>query len=118
MKDYKPVLENILKYIRCVEQIHKNHNYDREYFCSQNLSEYSLSVNMCILQIGELIKTIDDDFRKQHPFVQWRGLAGMRDITAHTYGSIDLEIVWEVSVDELPGIRLYIESSILNCSDE
>ena len=60
MKDYKPVLENILKYIRCVEQIHKNHNYDREYFCSQNLSEYSLSVNMCILQIGELIKTIDD----------------------------------------------------------
>ena len=80
--------------------------------------KFKEKMNLEELTKEELIKTIDDDFRKQHPFVQWRGLAGMRDITAHTYGSIDLEIVWEVSVDELPGVRLYIESSILNCSDE
>ena len=114
MKEYRPIFENILKYIRYVEAIHKNHNYDKELFCSQDLSEYSLAVNMCILQIGELVKSVDDDFRKKHPFVQWRGLAGMRDITAHTYGSLDMEIVWEVSVDELPGVGIYIENNILN----
>jgi uncharacterized protein with HEPN domain len=59
--------------------------------------------------IGEAVKRLPDDVRERYPEIAWREIAGMRDVVAHAYFALDLDILWnalEVEVpDLLPRIR-------------
>ena len=39
-----------------------------------------------------------------YPQIEWRKIAGLRDIVAHAYFSIDDEIVWDVISNKLPDL--------------
>jgi uncharacterized protein with HEPN domain len=56
--------------------------------------------------IGEAVKKLPADLRTRYPLVPWREIAGMRDVVAHAYFALDLEILWrgvEQDVPELLG---------------
>jgi len=55
--------------------------------------------------IGEATKHVPDDFRKQHPELEWRAMAGMRDRLIHGYFGIDYELVWDVVINKIPTLR-------------
>ena len=38
----------------------------------------------------------------------WKAIAGMRDIFAHHYGSIDFEMTWNTSVEDIPELKAYL----------
>jgi uncharacterized protein with HEPN domain len=46
--------------------------------------------------IGEAVKKIPEEMRAQAPGVPWRNIAGLRDVLAHEYFGIDLDILWDV----------------------
>lgn len=55
--------------------------------------------------IGEAAKKLPEDFRAQHPDVEWRAMTGMRDRLIHAYFGVDYLLVWDVVTQKIPGLR-------------
>lgn len=58
--------------------------------------------------IGEAVKNLPLDFRKDYPQVDWKGAAGMRDVLIHDYFGVDLKLLWRVA-HELPNFKKQIQ---------
>ena len=62
--------------------------------------------------IGEATKKISVQLRTQSPDIPWKEIAGTRDRLIHNYFGVDFEVVWKISIDELPILTLQIAEII------
>ncbi|MDF0667980.1 MAG: DUF86 domain-containing protein [Nitrospira sp.] len=54
--------------------------------------------------IGEAVKKLPEDLRAQHSAVEWKKIAGLRDILIHEYFGLDAEIVWDIVRNKVPAL--------------
>jgi uncharacterized protein with HEPN domain len=66
--------------------------------------------------IGEAAKHISDELRKQLPNIEWRKVAGLRDMLAHAYFGIDNDILWDVVQNKAPHLAKSIADFLDNHS--
>ena len=52
--------------------------------------------------IGEASKNVSDDLKAEHPEIEWKLIAGMRDKLIHHYFNVNWRIVWDVLIREVP----------------
>jgi len=55
--------------------------------------------------VGEAAKHLSDDVRALEPAIEWRKIAGLRDILVHAYFGVDDEIIWDVVQTKLPSLE-------------
>ena len=98
------LLEQIVEFCdRIIDTSGKLENY--EAFCN-DLDAQDLCA-FRILQIGEYIHDLSQQFKDTHPEMAWHEIVNFRNIVAHDYGSIDLEIVWDTIKTSVPELRDY-----------
>jgi uncharacterized protein with HEPN domain len=55
--------------------------------------------------IGEAARGIDDQFRASHPDIPWREMIDMRNRVTHGYFDIDLDVVWNTVIRDIPQLE-------------
>lgn len=68
------------------------------------------AVGMSLINIGELVKALPQYFRANYPELPWRSIAGMRDLVAHKYHTLDMTAVWNVAQNRIPEIIAFVEA--------
>lgn len=66
--------------------------------------------------IGEAATQVSKELRENVPSIPWQILTGMRNRLVHAYFSINLNIVWSTSVEDIPQL-IEALNSILNESE-
>lgn len=98
------ILEHIVSYCEQIELTVDR--FGDSYDTFQTDAIYRNAAALCILQIGELVGKLTEDFRDSHDAIPWRKIKAMRNIVAHSYGTVDSEITWEIIKD---GISMWYD---------
>ena len=115
MKKDKIILSKIVKYCDDIEFIIKK--FDNDFVAYQNDIYFQYSCNMCIIQIGELITRLSDDFRKEHKEIPWHEIKAMRNIHAHDYESVNLKLMWKTLNNDVPDLKKKLEEIIASINE-
>lgn len=101
LKNQEPLLRHILDEIEFILKHSKDLNIE-----ALNKDEIMQRAIVRSLEIiGEAVKQIDEKFKKQYNDIEWKKIAGFRDVLIHRYFSLDWDIVWDVIQNEIPVLK-------------
>ena len=108
MSNRKPsaIIEDILK---CIDHI-QSYTADLSY---EQFSSHFMTVEACLYNIqviGEAVSHLPDVVKKENATIPWVLIKGMRNRLIHEYFGTDLQLVWDVIKDELPGLKTDLQN--------
>jgi len=86
----------------------------REEFFDDPKTVHAVMHNLAI--IGEAAKKIPAEARRMSPGIEWKKMAGLRDIVVHDYFGIDEDIIWDVVTTRIPDLSRQIDIMIREIS--
>jgi uncharacterized protein with HEPN domain len=104
-RDYRVYLDDIIEAAEQIEQY--TSGLSLEAFSKDRKTRDAVLYNLQV--VGEAIKKVPEEVRSRHPDIEWKKIAGLRDILVHEYFGIDVDIVWDVVANKLPDLKLQIE---------
>lgn len=100
MKNYKEFVKHIRDEIDFIFKHTKQLNYE-------NFFSDGILLRACVRSIeviGEASKNIPNEVKSRHSDIEWKKIAGTRDILIHHYFEIDYEILWDIIKNKLPSL--------------
>jgi uncharacterized protein with HEPN domain len=105
MKDKNSsILKHMIKYCKQIEETRNNFNNDREEFFNNHI--FRNATSMAIFQIGELANRLTEAYQKETiSEMNWREIVGMRNFFAHGYSNMDIEVIWDTAISNIPALK-------------
>ena len=104
------IIKKIIKY--CIEASDTISRFGDSIDILKADSIYKNASAMCILQIGELVNHLSEDFVNKYNNMPWKQIKGMRNIAAHGYEDFDVDILWQTLKEDLPSLHKYCDKII------
>ena len=79
----------------------------RETFVANETAYDAVLYNLQVL--GEAAKKIPDPIRQRYPDIDWRGVAGLRDVLSHAYFAVDDAALWRIVSADVPRVVTQLE---------
>jgi uncharacterized protein with HEPN domain len=99
-RDPRVYLEDVLESIRRIKTY--VHGIDQESLGADELRLDAVVRNLEV--IGEAVKQLPEEITKRESEVEWRKIAGLRDILIHHYFGIDVGIIWDVVQNKMGSV--------------
>jgi len=78
-----------------------------EQFCKDEMLHSAIERKLEIF--GEAAGRVSQQMQDAHSEIPWKDIKGVRVILAHKYADIDLSVIWEAAITELPEMLPKIE---------
>jgi uncharacterized protein with HEPN domain len=93
----------LLQHIReCIERIGEYTGGDRRQFERSRMAQDAVVRNLQVM--AESTQRLSDAIKATEPTMPWRDIAGFRNVLAHGYLGLDLDMVWSVVEQNLPAL--------------
>ena len=73
---------------------------------------------MCVVQIGELSALLSEEARSKAASVPWRLIKDTRNFYVHSYGDIDIPMVWDTLIHDIPVLRRACTELLAGCETQ
>jgi uncharacterized protein with HEPN domain len=100
-RDHRLYLQDITA--SCSKILSYTADMDFETFIADSRTYDAVLLNLQI--IGEAVKKLPRDILDRSPDMEWRKIAGLRDIIAHAYFQIEDSIIWDVVQTKIEPLR-------------
>ncbi len=104
MKDEKLYVIHIWESIERVQEYVKD---GEKSFRDSTLTQDAVLQNLHT--IADSTQRLSDALKNRRPEVDWRGIAGFRNVLVHDYLGIDLDRVWRVVEKDIPVLKEKIQ---------
>ena len=98
-RDSKAFLDNILSAIGKIRKYTSNINNIQDLVDDEKTWD---AVIRNLEVIGEAVKRLPEELTSQNDDINWRSIAGLRDILIHRYFGVSDKIIWDIIENELP----------------
>lgn len=102
--------KTILRVLYYCDKIDSHINYfgdDKEIFLENEY--YQDTCALVIIQIGEYVGRLSEEFKNEHFEIPWRDIKDMRNLHAHHYETVMYDILWVTMKKDIPELRDYLE---------
>lgn len=110
------ILLHIQKYCTEIEENFKFFGTQVDTFKKNNI--FRDSISMKVFQIGELTKELDKNYKdfiiKTENEIPWKSIIRMRERFAHHYGDMNLEIIFNTAIHDIPKLNYFIQKELEN----
>lgn len=97
----------LLHISECLQLIAEYMSVGRETFLTSKLVQDA--VVRRLQTMAESSQRVSDELKSRHPDIDWRGLAGFRNVLVNNYLGIDAENVWHLVESKVPELRQHVE---------
>jgi len=92
----------------CIERIRHYTVEGRDAFFADTKTQDAVLRNLHTL--CESTQRLSQPLKDRHPDVDWRSIAGFRNVVVHDYLGVDLQQVWSIVERDLPELEGRIEA--------
>ncbi|MCO6497876.1 MAG: DUF86 domain-containing protein [Chitinophagaceae bacterium] len=68
--------------------------------------------------IGEAANSISPETKEKFNEVEWKQITGLRHILVHEYFGVDINLIWQIIVVDIPILKVKVQNVISSLNEE
>lgn len=100
----------LIHILECIRRVEEYVHHGREAFLGTTLIQDAVLRNLQVL--AESTQRLSDMLKASNQQIEWRKIAGFRNILVHDYFGVDLPKVWEVVAKDLPQLKAVVRVAL------
>lgn len=98
-----------------LEVVNKIENYTENQQSAENFYENNRDFDATMMNfiiLGEAVSKLSTNFKNNNKNIDWYNISGFRNILAHNYFGVNVDITWQIIQDKIPILKQELQKII------